>query len=60
MDCPGMVLVAALLGLMATLIAYMLLYFWMVSRSVNKSSSAAGETIEVPALRATVDFLNNH
>ena len=55
-----MVLVAALLGLMATLIAYILLYLWMVSRSVNKSSSAAGETIKVPALRATVDFLNSN
>ena len=60
MDCPGMVLVATLLGLMATLIAYIMLYLWMVSRAAKKPSSAAGETIEVPALRATVDFLNNN
>ena len=60
MDCPGMFLVAASAGLMVTLIAYVLLYLWMVSRTVAKSSSAAGETIEVPALRATVDFLNNN
>ena len=55
-----MVPMAALLGLMATLIAYILLYLWMVSRAAKKPSSAAGETIEVPALRATVDFLNNN
>ena len=55
-----MLFIAAVLGLMATVIAYVLLYLWMVSRSVKKSSLAAGETIEVPALRATVNFLNNN
>ena len=60
MDCPGMLFMAAMLGLMVTLLAYLLLYLWMVSRSLKKSSTADGEQIEVPALRATVDFLNNN
>jgi hypothetical protein len=60
MDCPGMLFIAGVLGLMATVVAYVLLYLWMVSRSAKKPSLAAGETIEVPALRATVDFLNDN